>query len=183
VQRGSVGGAVVHQPTEKTAAYTLALVLRSRGASSGDVAEAMAALDPVCATLCARRPDRGGIAGELRAINVSAAALLEDDEAAFAEALTSFHDVIVRRSGNETLRLLAGAVKWIWATGPRKKLPPPAWEDKLAALEAHERVADLIEAGDEPRVARVMAGHVDTKRVLDSVDPGRPIDAQSVRRR
>jgi GntR family transcriptional repressor for pyruvate dehydrogenase complex len=181
VQRGSVGGAVVHRPTEKTAAYTLALVLRSRGTSFGDVAEAMTSLDPVCATLCARRQDRGAIAHELRAINMTAAALLDSDEAAFAEAMTSFHDVIVRRSGNETLRLLAGAVKSIWTAGPGRKPEPPGREEALAALEAHERVADHIEAGNDAQVASAMAGHID--RDLGSVDRDQLLDAQAARRR
>ena len=191
VQRGSVGGAVVHRPTEKTAAYTMALVLRSRGASFGDVAEAMASLDPVCAAFCARRPDRASTARELRAINVTAAALL--DEPAFDEAMTSFHDVIVRRSGNETLRLLAGAVKSIWTAGPRTRSAPgpreaapgprEPREAALAALEAHERVADLIEGGNDVQVAEVMAEHIDMNRVRDCVEPDQLVDAQAVRRR
>lgn len=186
VQRGSVGGAVVHRPTEQTAAYTLALVLRSRGTSFGDVGEAMAFLDQACATLCARRPDRGVIAGDLRKINMAAAELLDRDEAAFAEALTSFHDVIVRSCGNETLRLLAGAVKSIWTAGPSSSAAHGASatrEEKLAALGAHERVADLIEAGDDLRVAQVMAGHIDMKQVLTATDPAQPIDARAVRQR
>ncbi|HEX6527252.1 MAG TPA: GntR family transcriptional regulator [Streptosporangiaceae bacterium] len=188
VQRGSVGGAVVHRPTERTAADALALVLRSRGTSFGDVAEAMAFLDPACATLCARRPDRGVIAGDLRKINVAAAELLDRDEATFGEAMTSFHDVIVRNCGNETLRLLAGAVKSIWAVGPSASASASAdvaeaREEKLAALGAHERVADLIEAGDDLQAARVMAGHIDMKLALSATDPVQLIDTRAGRQR
>ncbi len=39
VQRGSVGGAIVHRPSYKAAAYTMALVLRSRDTEVADVAE------------------------------------------------------------------------------------------------------------------------------------------------
>ncbi len=183
VQRGSVGGAVVHRPTEQTAAYTLALVLRSRGTSFGDVAEAMAFLDPACATLCARRPDRDVIAGDLRKINMAAAELLDRDEAAFAEAMTSLHDMIVRNCGNETLRLLAGAVKSIWSSSDARGACCRGREEKLAALGAHERVADLIEAGDDLRVAQVMGGHIDMKQALSATDPVQLIDARAVRQR
>ena len=185
VQRGSVGGAVVHRPTEQIAAYTLALVLRSRGTSFGDVAEAMVFLDPACATLCARRPDRDVIAGDLRKINMAAAELLDRDEAAFAEAMTSFHDMIVRNCGNETLRLLAGAVKSILSSSGARGACAccRGREEKLAALGAHERVADLIEAGDDLQVAQVMGGHNDMKQALGATDPVQLIDARAVRQR
>ena len=53
VQRGSVGGAIVHRPSYKAAAYTMALVLRSRDTEVADVAESLALLE-----LNVRRPVR-----------------------------------------------------------------------------------------------------------------------------
>src|ERR1700745_2107472 len=58
VKRGNVGGAVVHHPRSQKSAYMLPLVLESRGVTIGDVATAREKLEPVCASLCARRPDR-----------------------------------------------------------------------------------------------------------------------------
>ena len=71
VQRGSVGGSVVHRPEPRTAAYTIALVLRSRSTELHDVFDALALLVPMCAMLCARRSDRKkAVVPELRRINV-----------------------------------------------------------------------------------------------------------------
>ena len=44
VQRGGIGGAIVRRPTPRTAAYMLAMVLRSQNTVKRDVAEAIAFL-------------------------------------------------------------------------------------------------------------------------------------------
>jgi len=188
VQRGSIGGAVVQRPTARTAAYTLALVLRSQGAHKGDVAEALALLEPVCAARCARRPDRTDVVvPELRRANEAARAHIDEDEAAFNEAMTDFHVTLVRRCGNDTLTLLAGALGsiWLadmraWATFPHDFYPTGA--DRLTALEFHERITELIEAGDEFEVAEAVTAHVDLTRIYrDEIDPTHPVDPQAVR--
>ncbi len=58
VQRGKVGGAIVHRPSYATAASTMALVLRSHDTDVADVAQSLAVLERECAVLCTRRPDR-----------------------------------------------------------------------------------------------------------------------------
>ena len=58
VQRGKVGGAIVHRPSYTDAASTMALVLRSHDTEIADVAVSLAVLERQCAVLCARRPDR-----------------------------------------------------------------------------------------------------------------------------
>lgn len=179
VRRGNVGGAIVHRPTEMTAAYTLALVLRSRATSLGDVAEALTILDPVCATLCARRADRHEtVVRELRQVNKTARDLLEGDEMAFIDAMTSFHEIIVRECGNKSLSLLAGALGSVWVVNVREWARTsaahgafPTTAERLAALESHEQVTDLIEAGEDHQAAQAMTEHIDMKQVLRSVDP------------
>ena len=57
VQRGNIGGAVVHRPNARMAAYTMALVLRSEGAAKGEVAEALGMMEPLCGVACVRRAD------------------------------------------------------------------------------------------------------------------------------
>src|ERR1051325_366736 len=111
VQRGSVGGAIVQRPSPKTAAYTLALVLRSQGTQKGDVAEALGLLMPLCAMLCARRGDRKSkVVRDLsKAMNL-ARELVEGDEEEFNDALMDFHAMLVRSCGNDTLKLLARAL-------------------------------------------------------------------------
>src|SRR5437868_49816 len=58
VRRGTGGGAVAHSPSAQTAAYTIGLVLQSQQVSIPDVASAVHRFEPLCAELCAERPDR-----------------------------------------------------------------------------------------------------------------------------
>src|SRR6201996_595515 len=58
VQRGNVGGAIVHRPQPAKAAYMLGMVLQSRAVDLLDVQNALRSLEPVCAAAAASRPDR-----------------------------------------------------------------------------------------------------------------------------
>ena len=49
VQRGKVGGAIVHRPSYTDAASTMALVLRSHNTEIADVARSLAVLERECA--------------------------------------------------------------------------------------------------------------------------------------
>ncbi len=190
VQRGSVGGAVVHRPEAKTAAYIVALVLRSRGTNLTDVYEAMAFLEPVCAMLCARRPDRKKhVVRELRRLNVSARQQIDGDHLVFNETMTTFHEVLVRQCGNDTLRLLAGILESIWGVNVQAWAEAatahgtfPTQAEKLSSLELHEEVSDLIEAGDTIRVAKVMTEHTNVERAYRlGIAPTSVVDARAVR--
>jgi DNA-binding FadR family transcriptional regulator len=191
VQRGSVGGAIVRRPDAKTAAYTVALVLRAEGTQKRDVAEALALLEPLCAMLCARRTDRKSkVVRELRRLNASSRALIDGDEVAFNDSMTEFHLALVKRCGNDTLTLLAGALGSIWGADLRSWARStsahgtyPTRKERLAGIQLHEHVTDRIEAGDEIEVAAAMTGHVDQKRIVyqDGIDPTQLVDPQAVR--
>src|SRR5579862_3212008 len=58
VRRGNAGGAVIHAPGSRDAGYMIGLVLESRGVTVSDLAVAIKQFEPVCASLCALRPDR-----------------------------------------------------------------------------------------------------------------------------
>jgi DNA-binding FadR family transcriptional regulator len=189
VQRGNVGGSLVHRPTDETAAYTLALVLRSRGTSVRDVFEAMALLHPGCAMACARRSDRNEtVVAELRALNKEARETLDDRGPGFTHAMTSFHEVIVRGCGNNTLALMAGALTSVWVVNVRQYWAHESIADgafasraqKLQYLEVHEQVTDLIAAAEELKVSRIMADHIDITPVLGSIDPNKLLDTHEV---
>ena len=59
VRRGNRGGAVVHAPAKASAAYMLGLLLQSDTVPLADLGTALQELEPMCAALAARRPDRG----------------------------------------------------------------------------------------------------------------------------
>ena len=193
VQRGSVGGAVVHRPDAKTAAFNLAMVMRTRGTQMGDVFETMALLEPVCAMLCARRSDRKkAVVRELRKINATTAELLDGDEVAWNEAMTSFHKAVVQRCGNEAMTLLVGVLESIllvnvraWAESSAAHGTYPSRAVRQKNLECHEEIADLIEAGEDLEVARRMTDHIDGYLQLitngGGIDPKQQVDANAIR--
>ena len=59
VRRGNVGGSVVEVPTAETSAYMFGLVLQSRRGTITDLAAAIKHIEPITASLCALRSDRG----------------------------------------------------------------------------------------------------------------------------
>ncbi|MFE6822197.1 FadR/GntR family transcriptional regulator [Streptomyces sp. NPDC057690] len=192
VQRGSIGGALVRRPTPQMAAYTLALVLRSQGTDKGDVAAALSLLEPLCATLCARLSNRKStVVRELRKINSASRALLEGDELAFNETMTRFHTTLVQRCGNDTLKLLTGALGSIcmadvrtWAKSTSAHGHYPTAAERLPSIEIHERITDLIHAGDAVEVAAVTTEHVKVtqKYVYGGGDLTALVDPHTVQR-
>src|SRR3954451_19595563 len=70
VQRGNVGGAVVHVPGPADAAYTLALILQSQSTSLDDVSAALRMVEPMCVSACATRPDRHQTVVKVLAANI-----------------------------------------------------------------------------------------------------------------
>jgi GntR family transcriptional regulator, transcriptional repressor for pyruvate dehydrogenase complex len=190
VQRGNVGGAVIHRPAPETAAYTLALVLRSQNTNKRDVAEALALLAPLCAKLCASRADRDStVVPQLRKINEVARALIDGDELAFNDAMMDFTAALVGECGNDTLKLVTRALgsiyladvrTWVRTTAEHGQYPTRA--ERTAKVEMHKRLTDLIEAGDEQEVAAVMTAEIDVTRIYrEAVDPTERVDPQAVR--
>jgi DNA-binding FadR family transcriptional regulator len=193
VQRGSVGGAVVHRPDARTAAFTLAMVMQSRGTELRAVFQSMALLEPVCAMLCARRSDRKrAVVRELRKINASARELIDGDELAWNEAMTSFHKKVVQTCGNDALTLLVGVLESVllvnvraWAEASAAHGTYPTRAVRLKNLECHEEICGMIEAGEDLEVVKRMTDHID--EYVDviyksgGVDPKQSVNANTIR--
>ncbi|MEU9272983.1 GntR family transcriptional regulator [Streptomyces sp. NPDC048251] len=192
VQRGSIGGALVRRPTPQTAAYTLALVLRSQGTDKGDVVEALSLLEPLCAMQCARLTNRKStVVRELRKLNAASRALLDGDELAFNDTMTRFHTTLVQRCGSDTLKLLTGALgsicladvrTWVKSTSAHGHYPTAV--ERLPSIEVHERITDLIYAGEDSEVAAEMTAHaqVTRKHIYGGGDLTELVDPRTVRR-
>ncbi|MGA8251891.1 MAG: GntR family transcriptional regulator, partial [Mycobacterium sp.] len=70
VRRGNRGGAVVHAPAKTSTAYMLGLLLQSESVAVADLGFALQELEPACAALAARRPDRADtLVPELKKVN------------------------------------------------------------------------------------------------------------------
>jgi GntR family transcriptional repressor for pyruvate dehydrogenase complex len=188
VQRGGIGGAIVRRPSPRTAAYTLALVLRSRGTDKADVSEAVTVLEPACARLCALRDDRAeAVVPELRASNEAAAQLASSDGLAFNDAMLDFHRAVVRLSGNDTLAVVTRALGHIsladlraWVSDSDARGEYPDVEVRTRELGRHEHITDLIAAGDATGAEAAMRDHLDHR--AQTVDEGElTVDPKTVR--
>jgi GntR family transcriptional repressor for pyruvate dehydrogenase complex len=190
VQRGNIGGALVHRPNARMAAYTMALVLRSERAAKGEVAEALGMVEPLCGMACARRADRNStVVPELQAINAEARELAEGDAFIFNETMNQFHVTLVRGCGNEALRLVTVALAFVWRADMSTWVSATVWHgrypklaQRLESVEAHERIAEFIAAGDEEGVAAAMSDHNEVQRIYqEGVDPTELVDPRAVR--
>jgi GntR family transcriptional repressor for pyruvate dehydrogenase complex len=167
VQRGNVGGAIVHQPQTDKVAYMLSLVLQARMVPLADVVTALSRLDPVCAAECAGRPDRDGtVVAGLRALNEESRRTLAEPRA-FMRTARRFHQELVASCGNETLVVLVGTLESLWSAqvaGLTARSTQPSSFDhaerRERSLAEHEELVAAIEAGDAARAAEVATNHL-----------------------
>jgi GntR family transcriptional repressor for pyruvate dehydrogenase complex len=152
VQRGNVGGAVVHVPKADSAAYMLSVVLQSWRVTLEDVGAALKSMEPMCAALCAERTDQA----------------YDVDELTFTQYARQFHEEIVARCGNQTMILVVGALESLWSGHEQE------WAQSIKAagqfpdarigrnaLRTHDKLLTLIEAGNAAGAARVARKHME----------------------
>ena len=104
--------------------------------------------------------------------------------------MTSFHETLVQQCGSDTVTLLVGTLETIWVTRVRDWVEDASARhnfykraEKLEAVECHEAICDLIEAGDDFRVSQVMTEHLKLDSVYGNrIDASEKIDAASIRR-
>ncbi len=169
VRRGNLGGAVVHAPRVGNAAYSVGLVLQSRGVPMTDLREALKSIEPVCAGLCAARPDRHEtILPRLWSLHEEVKASI-DDEVTFTMTSRRFHEEMVASCGNDTLILVVGALESLWSSreeaGARDASQSGEFPDskqRLSGVRAHERILKSIEDGDLDRVQRQARVHLES---------------------
>src|SRR3954451_16050029 len=170
VRRGKFGGAVVHRPRADNAAYVLELVLRSKKVPVEDVAAALRNLEPVCAALCAARPDREvTVLPRLRAVHEEAQRHV-DDIRQYTGLSRRFHEEIVACCGNETTILVIGSLEAIWSAHAsvwaeenmeRGTFPVLESSYRNHGLDDHELILRLIERGDAEGAARESRQHLE----------------------
>jgi GntR family transcriptional repressor for pyruvate dehydrogenase complex len=187
VRRGSVGGAVVHQPTAPRAARMISMVLQARRATLDDISGTLLRLEPVCAGMCAERADRVTAVIPALQAAVDAQRGQLDDPLGFNDSARNFHRVLVEHCGSETMQLLIGALEVIWA-GHESHV----WEDAMAdladepepgspfalrtrstSLRDHERIVAAIADGQADQAVELLLAHLEHSRTttLNSSGP------------
>lgn len=188
VRRGNQGGATVHAPTERNAARAISLVLQAERVSLQDVGVALVELEPLCAALCAARQDRAdAVVPRLRERH-EAACRAAGDGLEFTRAARLFHEEVVSCCGNRTLILIVGALESLWA-GSEERWAEQATEDggfpsvehRNEGNRAHEKLIELIEAGDVAATTSVARRHLhSTQRYALSGGVDSPVLLQNV---
>ena len=115
VQRGKIGGAVVHTPRPGKVAYMLGLVLQHRAVDLRDIADTLSRLDPECARRCAERAGRAGAVVPALRANLEESRRALSDAARYAALARSFHELLVASCGSETMTVLVGTLESLWS--------------------------------------------------------------------
>ncbi len=187
MRRGNVGGADVHRPTADRVAYMVGLVLESDATDLSDVGAALRQLEPLCASMCAARPDRmDTVVPVLRRIVAEQADALEDFRRT-RELTDDFHQAIVEGCGNATMVLTVGALARVWAAHAkvvydtaRVETEPPSAAIMKASLREHETLLVAIEKND-PKVAALALRHLQaTHAYMASVEGKLPVTASAM---
>lgn len=182
MRRGNVGGADVHRPTSDRVAYMMSLVLQSQSAELGDIGAALRQLEPLCAAMCAARPDRAQavVPGLRAAVREQAEAI--GDGPRTREIINRFHRGLITGCGNQSLVLVVGALEVVWAGHAsalydRAEFDEPDIAKWQTSVRHHERIVDSIEKGDAG-VTTMVARHLEaTQAYMSSIDDSRRVTA------
>jgi GntR family transcriptional repressor for pyruvate dehydrogenase complex len=166
VRRGNIGGAVVHTPKAKMAAYMLGMVLQARQVPLDDLAVALTEFEPACAAEAAAFSGREELVANLVGLNQELREKI-DDGPTFTRLARRFHDAIVQGCGNATMALVAGSLETLWsnhetnwaeATNAHGDYPKAPARD--AVLRTHVKITEAIEDGDAVRARHLVAQHL-----------------------
>lgn len=166
VRRGNVGGAVVHRPSAERTAHMIGMVLQARSATPADVSGALLHLEPVCAGMCAARPDRMTEVVPYLEAEIERQKTQFDDLSQYVPNARRFHEAIVARCGNEPMILLIGSLELIWSAHESSVWSDDAMTGKTmrAALRDHQRLVDAISDGNQDRAVRLAQDHLAAAR-------------------
>ena len=153
IRPGPGSGTVVGGAEAGTLAGTLALYLMMGRVTPDQLLDAWEGVEPMLAGMAARNPDRSRV----QALMAPFASGERSADRALAAGL-DFHDAVADLSGNPVLRLCLGAVGVLVADQVRAGAPGFRLSD--ATVEAHERIADAILAGDSAAAAAAMRAHL-----------------------
>jgi GntR family transcriptional repressor for pyruvate dehydrogenase complex len=170
VRRGRLGGSVVHRPVRIAPSQALEAAFRSADVAAEDMTTALTEIEPICAGLCARRPDRvESVLPHLRRVHKLGRAAVEKDPALWPHHARQFHEELVARCGNTTMQLLVGAVEAVcttraaeWATAAATEPDFPTNDDQYRrrGLDDHSLILTFVERGDAEAAAREARRHL-----------------------
>jgi GntR family transcriptional repressor for pyruvate dehydrogenase complex len=161
IRSGPRGGPIVRRPDPRDLSSGLSLILQFEKADLTTVMEARCALEPAAARMAATRITPEMIE-RLRAINRAIRETAGDVESFFT-LNKEFHRLVAEASGNIVVRIFVESIMTLAdVQGPRvahAKEEEGAMIDKRS--DAHERLIDVLAAGDAAAAEAAMAEHLD----------------------
>lgn len=163
VRRGAHGGARVSAPDAEVAARYAGLILEYRGATLGDVYQAAAFIEPPCARQLATKHAPEDVARLREAIAAEKAVL--EDPLALVDAQDAFHTLLVELTGNQTLILLSGMLRFIIDRANASQVAQVSETGTPTAQarkghRAHVKLVGLIEAGKADEAEKLWQRHI-----------------------
>lgn len=160
VRRGSRGGVVVASPDISVVARSFGLILQMSGVTMADIYATGTVLEGAAAAMLAKRRTRADIR-ELHKRVSDLEALLNEDEIdvkRWTKAALRFHNVIVERSRNASLELIATVLREV-VGNHMTHMATPAKDSSMRrhfkkTVDVFKELVSLIEARDEDEVLR-----------------------------
>jgi GntR family transcriptional repressor for pyruvate dehydrogenase complex len=186
ITRGNQGGAIVYLPQQSHTSYAIALVLAAKNVGTHDVKGALRELEPACAALCAQREDRNvTVVPKLSAIHDLSLSMIEDSNAV-TNIFRQFHETIAEYCGNESLKVIVGALEKIWSSHVRTSVKNSKQKREVQAVrqssQEHARILDRIAAGDAAGAREAVLAHMDSVQSHQSrANANSPIDIATLK--
>lgn len=157
IPRGSRRGARARTPKVETSARYLAMVLEFRSVTVADVFAAACALEAPCAAALADNRDPDDVARLRETVAAEKQATGEPER--LLELQNLFHRQVVELAGNETLLVVIDILRTVIESATHRYLvgaaesPQERNRASLRGIRAHDRLVELIEAGDAANAA------------------------------
>ncbi|HEX6393451.1 MAG TPA: FCD domain-containing protein [Acidimicrobiales bacterium] len=149
---GPGGGPVVGSVDARHLARTISLYFHLGGMKYGDIFATQESLEPMCAELAARHPDRKE---RMKPFTDTRSAPKEG--AGYHATTYDFHNVIYDMTDNPVLSLITKAVTSIISTHIVSTMDPVELHE--AIIEEHADIARAIAAGQASKAAKLVATH------------------------
>ena len=160
VRRGSHLGWRVRLPDPSLTARSVTMLLELRGATLRDVYTARTIFEPPACRLAAERVTPEAVA-LLRATLADELAA-DDDRLRYPVVAWRFHTELAELSGNATLAVVSRALQLISQNHASRAIAT-RWDKRMwrAAYKAHEKLVDLIAAGDGQQAETFWRRHME----------------------
>ena len=152
IRPGPGGGPVVGNVDARNLARTTSLYFHLGGMKYGDIFSTQEVLEPVCAQLACRHPDR-----EERMAPFLDARPLPKEGTPYHEVTLDFHNTVYELCGNPVLALVTQAVTSLISSHIVSTMDPVELHEPI--LEEHAQIARAISTGKESRAHRLTSEH------------------------